>query len=503
MDEGKHRAKPNGGAGRARSRSGPDAGRSTRRAAGTDAGSDSGSAARAGRDARAADTGASREPAAAAPAAAARARSVQHPAVRRARALGARARPCSTLRRRRRTPHRRAPRTPQHGPPAPAARPAARPRPPPLPRAAAAGHRDAPAAAAPAARAPPAQPPRPRTDGTAPARRRWPPALVAVLALVAGGVGGGVGAYLERNGGDIADVELPQAAADEAGTRAPDSVAGIAAQALPSVVTLHVSGGGEEGTGTGFVLDDAGPHPHQQPRRRARPAPTARSPVTFNGGETAEAEVVGRDSGYDLAVVKVSGVSGLKPLPLGNSDNVAGRRPGRRHRRPLRPGRHRHLRHHQRQGPAHHRGRRAAATAATSLRRRPADRRPDQPGQLRRPAARRQGPGHRHQLRHPVRRQRRRPRTAARPADRPRLRHPVNQAKRVAEELINTGKATHPVIGVTLDMEYTGDGARVGTKGQDGGPAVTAGRPRRPGRASSRATSSPRSTASGCTPARS
>ena len=61
---------------------------------------------------------------------------------------------------------------------------------------------------------------------------------------------------------------------------------------------------------------------------------------------------------------------------------------------------------------------------------------------------------------------------------------PINQAKRVAEELINTGKATHPVIGVTLDMDYTGDGARVGAKGDDGGPAGHPGRPRRPRRAS-------------------
>ena len=60
---------------------------------------------------------------------------------------------------------------------------------------------------------------------------------------------------------------------------------------------------------------------------------------------------------------------------------------------------------------------------------------------------------------------------------RPRLRHPVNQAKRVAEELINTGRATHPVIGVTLDMDYTGDGARVGARSADGGPAVTADGP--------------------------
>jgi putative serine protease PepD len=54
---------------------------------------------------------------------------------------------------------------------------------------------------------------------------------------------------------------------------------------------------------------------------------------------------------------------------------------------------------------------------------------------------------------------------------------PINQGKRVAEELINTGKATHPVIGITLDMDYTGDGARVATEGSEGGAPVTAGGP--------------------------
>uniref|UniRef100_UPI0028117ACE S1C family serine protease n=1 Tax=Streptomyces sp. TaxID=1931 RepID=UPI0028117ACE len=54
---------------------------------------------------------------------------------------------------------------------------------------------------------------------------------------------------------------------------------------------------------------------------------------------------------------------------------------------------------------------------------------------------------------------------------------PINQGKRVAEELINTGKATHPVIGVSLDMQFNGDGARVGEKGKDGAPSVTPGGP--------------------------
>ncbi|MYX45213.1 serine protease, partial [Streptomyces sp. SID89] len=87
-------------------------------------------------------------------------------------------------------------------------------------------------------------------------RRRVRRALVGgavALAVVSGLLGGVAGAYFERNGG-IGAVELPQAGKEPAG-RAPDSVAGIAARALPSVVTLHVSGSDEQGTGTGFVLD--------------------------------------------------------------------------------------------------------------------------------------------------------------------------------------------------------------------------------------------------------
>ncbi|MCF2436643.1 hypothetical protein LV779_30480 [Streptomyces thinghirensis] len=79
--------------------------------------------------------------------------------------------------------------------------------------------------------------------------------------------------------------------------------------------------------------------------------------VTFNSGDTAEATVVGRDSGYDLAVVKVKGVSGPSPRPSA-TPTTAAQRPCRRHRRPLRPGRHGHPRHHQRQGSGPSRRRR-------------------------------------------------------------------------------------------------------------------------------------------------
>ena len=52
---------------------------------------------------------------------------------------------------------------------------------------------------------------------------------------------------------------------------------------------------------------------------------------------------------------------------------------------------------------------------------------------------------------------------------------PVNQAKRVAEELINTGEATHPVIGVSLDLAHQGRGARVVSEEPGSEPVVPGG----------------------------
>ncbi|MFD7385604.1 S1C family serine protease [Streptomyces anulatus] len=311
-------------------------------------------------------------------------------------------------------------------------------------------------------------------EGTDPGRRkkRRGGAFVGVLllTLVASGIGGGVGAYIERNGG-LTTVELPQADRDN-GDRAPESVAGIAASALPSVVTLHVSGTAESGTGTGFVLDGQG-HILTNNHVVAPAGSGGDITVTFSSGETASAELVGKDSGYDLAVVKVRGVSGLKPLPLGNSDNVqvgdpvvaigapfdlsntvtsgiisAKQRPitaggekgdgsdisyvdALQTDAPINPG--------NSGGPlvdtqAHVIGINSAIRAADSGKGPEAG---GQSGSI--------GLG---------------------------FAIPINQGKRVAEELISTGKATHPVIGVTLDMKYTGDGAKVGAEGADGAPAV-------------------------------
>ncbi|MFJ4684544.1 trypsin-like peptidase domain-containing protein [Streptomyces sp. NPDC088789] len=294
------------------------------------------------------------------------------------------------------------------------------------------------------------------------------------LALMSGGLGGAVGAYLERNGG-IADVELPQAGKEPAG-RAPDSVAGIAARALPSVVTLHVSGGGEGGTGTGFVLDGSG---HILTNNHVvEPAGSdGEITVTFHSGDTAKAEVVGRDGGYDLAVVKVTGVKGLQPAPLGNSENVQVGDPVvaigapfdlsgtvtsgiiSAKERPITAG-----------------GERGDGSDISYVDALQTDA-PINPGNSGGPLL--DSRGRVIGINSAIRSAGSGSETDGGQAGSIGLGFaiPINQGKRVAEELINTGRATHPVIGVTLDMNHSGDGARVGTEGSDGGSPVTAGGP--------------------------
>ncbi|MFH8608491.1 S1C family serine protease [Streptomyces sp. NPDC018029] len=150
-------------------------------------------------------------------------------------------------------------------------------------------------------------------------------AAVLAAALIAGGIGGGVGYWAaERNDSDTSSttVSAPDTPADL--KREPGSVADIASKALPSVVTIEAqSGGGEGGTGTGFVYDTQG-HILTNNHVVASAAEGGKLQVTFSNGKKYAAEVVGRAEGYDVAVIKLKNApDGLRPLKLGNSDRVA------------------------------------------------------------------------------------------------------------------------------------------------------------------------------------
>ncbi|MEW2548008.1 trypsin-like peptidase domain-containing protein [Streptomyces sp. NPDC047002] len=149
-------------------------------------------------------------------------------------------------------------------------------------------------------------------------------AAVIVAALVAGGIGGGIGYWAASSGDDGGIGSTTVSAADlPKGKAAGGSVSAVAATSLPSVVTIDAtSGNGSGDTGTGFVFDKQG-HILTNNHVVAEAASGGKLSATFSNGKKYAAQVVGRAEGYDVAVIKLTNApSGLKPLPLGNSDKV-------------------------------------------------------------------------------------------------------------------------------------------------------------------------------------
>ena len=308
------------------------------------------------------------------------------------------------------------------------------------------------------------------------ARRGGAGKLVAIAVasgLVAGAVGG-VGAYtIAENrsqtsssatttpGGSV----LPQTDADLS-ARPSGSIASVAAAALPTVVQIEETGPQGSGTGSGFVIRSDG-YILTNNHVVAEAADGGSLTVRFQDGTTKAAKIVGRDTAYDLAVVKVD-ATGLTTATLGNSDGIVvgdttiavGSPLGLEGtvtagivsalNRPVTTG-----------GSGDSSFINAIQTDAAI-----------NPGNSGGPlldaegkvigvnsaiaslgASDSSGQSGSIGLGFAI---------------------PINQAKRVAEEIINTGTSTHPIIGVEVDSTYQGDGARVGGL-TTGGPADKAG----------------------------
>jgi putative serine protease PepD len=146
---------------------------------------------------------------------------------------------------------------------------------------------------------------------------------VAVLALIVGGAAGGLGGYLaggSSNGTVINSLDAP-ASAQQTGNAPAGSVEAVAQKLSPSVVELQVSGSTESGEGSGFVISTDG---YIMTNNHVVAVAAGGGTITavFPTGQKVPAKVVGRDPTTDIAVVKVDGVSGLKPVELGRSDSL-------------------------------------------------------------------------------------------------------------------------------------------------------------------------------------
>ncbi|NJP98126.1 PDZ domain-containing protein [Nonomuraea sp. FMUSA5-5] len=299
--------------------------------------------------------------------------------------------------------------------------------------------------------------------------------MAVVIALVAS-VLGSVGTYLltkpsSGNDPSYSLGPLPTGAT----SREPDSVAGVAARVLPSVVSLEVGNGSntEGATGSGFLIKNGYVVTNNHVVSLAANGGEIR--IMFNNRKTTTARIVGRDPGSDLAVVKPEETFGTPEITLGNSDQVvvgdpviaigsplgltgtvttgivsslnrpviAGDETGTSSEEPayisaiqtdaaINPG--------NSGGPlVNGRGEVVGVNSAIATLGRSVS---SQSGSI--------GLG---------------------------FAIPVNQTRRVAEELITTGKAKRPKIGIVLDKDYRGQGVRIASEPAGGQQPVTKGGP--------------------------
>lgn len=140
-------------------------------------------------------------------------------------------------------------------------------------------------------------------------------ACVAAAGLIGGGVGAGaVGLIGSEDGVPGIELNNPESATE---------ASAAAAKASPSVVTLSVQDGSDAGSGSGIILDDDGhilTNTHVVTLGGVTADPEIN--VQMNDGSVRTAEVVGTDPLSDLAVVQLDDASEITPAELGESSEL-------------------------------------------------------------------------------------------------------------------------------------------------------------------------------------
>jgi len=201
---------------------------------------------------------------------------------------------------------------------------------------------------------PPMGPP----HGHVPERRSRTGALVAgavAIAVVSAGVGGAAATIVELGthaAGGAGGRVIGAAPSVPAANMPPGSVEQVASKVVPSVVMLETDMGRQSEEGSGIVLSADGliltnnhviaaAAPPKAPGAPGAPGapsappapsgpggaggpggPAPKTTVTFSDGRTAPFTVVGADPTSDIAVIRVQGVNGLTPVSLGSSSDL-------------------------------------------------------------------------------------------------------------------------------------------------------------------------------------
>jgi putative serine protease PepD len=267
--------------------------------------------------------------------------------------------------------------------------------------------------------------------------------IAVVIALIAGAIGAMVGRSSSTNiGANLVDTK-------NIVERAPDSIAALAARVIPAVVSISIN----SASGSGFFLDSDG----------------FILTVELSNGKKYPAKLIGRDASYDLAVLKID-VTSAPTLQLGNSDSILVGDTVIAIGSPL--------------------GLSGTVTSGIISAKNRAVTTGDSSGEssfinaLQTDAA--INPGNSGGPLVDI--------TGAVVGVNSAIATlgygnspgsiglgfaiPINQAKKTAEQLIKTGSATYPIMGITVDTSFTGNGALISNQGAGitaGGPAAKAG----------------------------
>ena len=154
-------------------------------------------------------------------------------------------------------------------------------------------------------------------------RKNTPLSAVIVISLVFGGTAGGALGYLAAdfsNGVSNTTSQVSETSKPVAITPATETVSQIVQNVKPSVVSIKAEGNSGSGTGSGFIYREDGyivTNNHV-----AAPAIKGGKLTVYLEDKTSfEAKLVGRNASYDLAVLKID-ATGLKPVNIGDSSAI-------------------------------------------------------------------------------------------------------------------------------------------------------------------------------------
>jgi putative serine protease PepD len=141
------------------------------------------------------------------------------------------------------------------------------------------------------------------------------------IAVVSAGIGGGVALVAKPDRPTGGGTQITAAPSVPAASLPAGSVEQVAAKVVPSVVKLETDMGRASEEGSGIILSTDGlilTNNHVVEAAKGQGDTT----ITFADGRTSKFTVVGTDPSSDIAVVKADNVTDLTPITIGSSANL-------------------------------------------------------------------------------------------------------------------------------------------------------------------------------------